>query len=41
VEGLERGYLEYDEDYGMQPTEEFDAIYQEINPGYPIDNDAG
>jgi len=41
VVGLERGYLEHDEDYGMQPTEEFDAMYAEINPGYPIDNDAG
>jgi len=41
VEDLERGCLAYDEEYGMQPTEEFDAMYQETNPGYPIDNDAG
>jgi cell wall assembly regulator SMI1 len=41
VEGLERGYLVHDDGYGMQPTEEFDAMYAEINPGYPIDNDAG
>jgi hypothetical protein len=41
VESLERCYLENDEEYGMQPAKEFDAIYQEINPGYPIDNYAG
>jgi cell wall assembly regulator SMI1 len=40
VEALEHDYLE-DGDYGMEPTEEFDALYKEINPGYPIDNDAG
>jgi cell wall assembly regulator SMI1 len=40
VEALEHGYLE-DGDYGMEPTEEFDALYKEINPGYPIDNKAG
>jgi cell wall assembly regulator SMI1 len=41
VEALERGYLVDDDPYGMQPTEEFDDLYKEINPGYPIDNEAG
>jgi cell wall assembly regulator SMI1 len=37
VEALEHGYLNSD----MRPTRDFDAFYKEINPGYPIDNDAG
>jgi cell wall assembly regulator SMI1 len=40
VEACEQGYLE-DGDYGMEPTEEFDALYARINPGYPKENKAG
>lgn len=41
VEGCEQHLLEYD-DTGMQPTsEEFDTLYEKINPGYPISRKAG
>ena len=41
VEALEKGFLVDDDPYGWQPTEEFDALYAEINLGYPIENEAG
>ena len=37
MEACEQGYLE-DGDYGMEPTEEFDALDKRINPGYPKEN---
>lgn len=40
VDALEQGALE-DDEYGIQPTEEFDALYALINPGYPIRKEAG
>jgi cell wall assembly regulator SMI1 len=41
VEGCEQGLLEYD-DTGMQPnSDEFDTLFNRINPGYPISHEAG
>jgi cell wall assembly regulator SMI1 len=40
VEACEKCFLE-DGDYGMQPTVEFDDLFAQINPGYPIEHEAG
>jgi len=34
VDGLAEGRLEYGQ-YGMQPNESFEDLYESINPGYP------
>lgn len=40
VQALEKGFL-VDDEYGWQPTEEFDGLAVDLNPGYPIRMEAG